>query len=514
MRKLTIIAALLAAGGIYTGFWYYSAQSLKKEINEFSTAHPSFFLKDEGITCKGFPFKVEAVIKNPLLGTKTSTTLKQISTEGTWTVGTSVFQRSYSSEIEGKTRIELSQGNSWTIAGNLRIEVPQSKKPIDISKLQSESPIELMKFVAEAEGSFHAKNLSLTCGSEKQPLFEVDSWIFTCEKVKAAPGYSEARQMNVDLQGYQVDQEKLAHLIYKQPELVAMIGKAQHRGKSDISCLMRFQCCPEKKESPFCFELEKMNYRGALIGDRGSVQGKIEINPLQSGDYSGVFSLRSMQEFSSQSHTYMLSDLRSLFQQWNTMGHFASYPPLGNLFVDHWDQAATLFPDYSSWGPIEMQIDLGFQVRNKHTQEEEWKVDLKNCLFKTAAHEIVLKGSKNFADPGAISFFELQIPHYHQFLQDLGDYYNRWRSVLTSTQTLSEQEMAPMTGKAVDRIASFLEQFSQTKGNDLHIVVKGSSLEGMTVGSVNTEVLSSEFQKLMVDMAEEMTPPSETQIRI
>jgi hypothetical protein len=512
MKKVTIIAALVAAaGGIYTGFWYYSAQSLKKGINELFAAHPTFFLKHEGISCKGFPFKVEAVIKKPLLGTKTPTSLKQISTEGTWTVGTSVFRTSYWSEIEGKTKLEPSEGKSWVLAGNLHVEVPRSKKPMNISKLQTESTTEWLKVVSEAEGSFHAKNLSLTCGNEKQPLFEVDNWMFTCKKVNAASGYSEARQMNVDLQGYQVDQKTLTGLIYHQVGLVPTVG--QSRGKSDLSGKMRFQCCPDEKASPISFELEKMSYRSAL-GDRGSVQGKFAIDDIQSNGNKGVFSLQVMQEVSSKAHTYMLSDLRSIFQQWNMMGHFASYPQWGNLFVDHWDQVATLFPDYSSWGPIEMQIDLGFQVRNRYTQEEEWKIDLKNCLFKTAAHEIVLKGSKNFADPGAVSFFELQIPHYHQFLQDLGDYYNRWQSVLTSTQTVSEQELAPVTGKAVDRIASFLELLSQPKGKDLRIVVEGSSWDDMTVGSLNTEVLSSEIQKLVVDIAEEIASPSEPQVKI
>ncbi|MBS0648121.1 MAG: hypothetical protein JSS10_02715 [Verrucomicrobia bacterium] len=514
MKKGTIIAAIVAAvGGIYTGFWFYSAQRLKKGIHEVSAAGPAFFLKHEGISCQGFPFKVEAVIKNPLLGTKNSTALKHISTEGTWTVGTTVFQRSYWSEIQGKTRLELSRGSSWTLAGHLRAEIPSSKKPLGISKLPSESPVELLKLVTQAEGSFCAKNLSLTCETEKQPLFEVDSWLFTCKKIKAAPGYSTGRQMNVDVQGYQVDQKALARLIYQQPELMPMLAQYQPRGKNNLSGQMRFQCCLEEKASPFCFELEKMNFQGAL-GDRGSAQGKFEINPIQSSDYSGIFTLRVMQEISSKAHAYMLSDLRSLFQQWHMMGYFASNPEWGNLFVDHWDQVSALIPDYSSWGPIEMQIDLGFQVREKGLPEEEWKIDLKNCLFKSAAHEIVLKGSKNFADPGALSFLELQIPRYHQFLQDLGDYYNRWQAVLTATQTVSEREMTPMTVKAVDRIASFLELFSQPKGKDLCILVEGSNEGDIRVGSLNTEVLASEFQKLMVDLAEEISPMSEPHIRI
>lgn len=509
MKKLTIIVALVAAGGVYKEYWNNLTENLKKAIHVSTGADSNFFLKYEEISCKGFPFKVEAVIKNPLLVTRTSTPLEQISTEGTWTIGTQVFRRILWWEIDGKTEVDPSQDDGWTLTGNVRVEFPPPKERIDTKKLQSESPIELLKLVSKAEGSFQAKNLSLTCGNDKQPLFEVDSWTFLCEKVKAAPGYTEARQINVDLKGYQVDQKALARLIYQQPELASMVG--QSRGKSDLSGKMRFQCCPDEKVSPISFELEKMSYRSEL-GDRGSAQGKCAISDVQSSGYKGEFSLQMMQEFSSQSHTYMLSNFRSLFQQWNMMGHFASCPQWGNLFVDHWDQVATLFPDYSSWRPIEMQIDLGFQVRKKGTPEEELKIDLKNCLFKTAAHEIVLKGSKNFADPGAISFFELQVPHYHQFLQDLGDYYNRWQSVLTSTQTVSEQEMAKVTGKAVDRIASFLELLSQPKGKDLHIIVEGSSWDDMTVGSLNTEVLSSEIQKLVVDVVEEMAPPTGVKI--
>jgi hypothetical protein len=517
MRKFTIITLFTAivASGIYTGFWYFSAYRLKKEITAFfATDHPEFFLKHEGIASKGFPFTVEAAIKNPLIGPRTSTNFSNnVSTEGTWTLGGTILRTKGWVEISGKTMIDFRKVHLGTLAGTMRIEIPQPTKSLEISKqLQAVLPSKWSYLSLEIllrNASLHAKNLSLICGSGDQPLFEVDNLMFNWEAMPGARSDSGALLLKLDIQGYEMHQKPLTKLLYSSQldpkQIDLLMENAKDYGKSNLSLQTRilYPSLDETKHFPLCVDVEKLTY-SSVHGDSGSIEGKLKIDNLQSDEFSGRFSMNSVQKTSSQSHDFAVSQYRSLAHQFHQMGYLAQFPKLENLVVNHWDQIATLIPDYSSLGSIEEQIDLGFHVRQQGKQDEDWNVDLKKYAAKTPVYEIALKAYVGFRDSNETSFFEVQIPNYQEFIQNLAGYYNRWQAVLTSTQTFSEMEMPPVNHKVVNRMSEFLSSLSQPgPSKDLHIVVQRGSSD-TNIGPFNFELFSSELEKFVVDVTAEM----------
>lgn len=518
MRKFTVIMliAALAASGIYTGLWYLSAYRLKQEISEFfATDHPAFFLKHEGIKSKGFPFKIEATIKNPLFGTRTSTSVSnKVSTEGNWTLGATILRTKGWMEIVGKTQIGLLDSHACALNGTLCIEVPQVNTCLETSKqLKTVFPDKWSKLMWEIflrNASLYAKKLSLSCGADDQPLLEVDNLRFNWEEIPGSASYSWARLMKLDMQGYEVHQKELARLLYSYSEDLKQMNlwteDVKEYGKSNLNMQARilYSTLEGKKISPFCIEVEKMTYSSDR-GDSGAIQGKFKIEAPQADAFSGLFSMNALHKGSSQSHDFAVSQYRSMAKKFQKLGYFAQYPKWENLIMNHWDQVAALIPDYSSLGSIETQIDLGFHVRREGAQDEDWSLDLKKCAIKTPAYEIAVKCCKGFRDSNEAAFFEVQIPHYQEFIQALAGYYNRWQAVLTSTQTLSEVEMPYVNEKVLHRMSEFCAALSQPgSSNDLHLVIRRKGSNDIAVGPFNAESFLSEFQKLIVDVTTEM----------
>jgi hypothetical protein len=521
MRKFTIITLIVAAlaSGAYTGFWFFTANHLKKEVAEFLTIDsPELLLKHEGIVCKGFPFTVEMAVKNPVITYKAGDAISnELSTDGNWIIGGTILGTRGWIEVSGKTTFETFEPHSLNckLGGTLRWEIPEPIKYLEMMRrFQKESADQMSEEIEKLfnDVSISGEELSFVWGSNDEPFITIDSLKSNWEKIQTTAPYSLGQQLKLDLQGYDIHQKQLAELlnVLNDPNSWAWwVQDKKGTGKNDLCLHLRMQMSTEENVFPFSIEVEKLTVSNGL--SHSSIKAKFELDHLQPQWYAGAFSFKCVQEISDQSHDYVVSCYQAVAKKFQELGYFAEYPKWENLFINHWDQVATLIPDYANLGSTETEIDLSFQTkREDENQVEDWSCDLKKCAIRTAACEIALKGYKGFRDSGEASFLEVQIPNYQKFIQSLASYYNRCQSVLTSTQTVSEMEMPPVNDKAVDRIATFLGSLSQSpkdRANDLHIVVQGNNAEDMIIGPLNSERFSSAFSQFIVDVTTEMYLP-------
>ena len=103
MKKFNLILFIFVAAlsGVYSGFWYISAQRLKDKVIEFFDDEKNNAYHG-GIACKGFPFNVEVVVKNPSFQEASG----KMATDGNWTIGTSIFCTKGWIEMSGRTMVD------------------------------------------------------------------------------------------------------------------------------------------------------------------------------------------------------------------------------------------------------------------------------------------------------------------------------------------------------------------------------------------------------------------------
>jgi hypothetical protein len=513
MKKITttLLTCITVIIGTYVGFWYLAANHLQKNIAEILAQNNQHFcMQHDGISLKGFPFAVEAIIKNPTFTNKASAGCwTRAATMGTVTVGTPLLNNKGWIEVSGNTIVNIigPLGETLTISGALRYETNQFK---EFKESLEQINIDLNMW--EINGfTFSAEKLAITADS--QPLIEVDHLKWECEKIQATAPYITARRFNFDTIGYLCHYKQWAKLDHSENRLAWNLCDMLS-SKTDSSLAVRVQLLHSKDEASSCsLDIEKWTTVNALCNY--AFQGKLEAENVISSNPRFSVSFNAKHIISDAFTKRFLPCLQELAKLWHDKGYFAESPELETLFTKHWDQVANYIAESAIYNPFETQVDVTCQSRkDAATQEElDWSCDLKKLAVKVGSYEIDFQGNKEFRDFPQSSLLKIRITNYQSLIQKLANSYNRLQSLLTSTQTFSQAEMPPINHSVIAHITNFFISLSQSTNdrlNDFQITVQGSNKNDIRVGGLNDQQLQAAFDQLTANITSAMYTQSTT----
>jgi hypothetical protein len=510
MKKFKWIAGIvvLVVMGGYTGFWFYSAGCLKEIVMDKCRDFP---LEHKGVTCKGFPFALEVEIIDPAISSKIAERSDgKVSTDGNWTIGTTILGSRGWFQIAGKTAIEVSDTKrvNFILSGKLRAECSQPIKSLKFSKHFEN----ILTNRSIGNFMFSAENLSIAAGEDIPPFFLADSWICSFDNILAASPYTFGRFVKIDWCGVEVQAKNLGPLLALSSlpkQDIWWLDLEDNSGKGDLSLHARI-LASVKGEDEFAIDLDvkKFDFKNAL--DSHKTTGQFVLNGDPSTGFDGIVCCHSASQYGSRSRHDVEPTYRALAQYYQKIGFFAKHPNWGNLFTNHWDQVAQLIPEYAPGCTSETHIDLSYQIPKKTADRPaNWSCDLKNFSLKMPPYEFAMQGYKGLEKSRKTDFLDIQLSNHEQAIQDLAQGYNRLQSVVISTQTLSAMEMPPVNGNAVKCITRFLESLSspsKDQPDNLRIVIQWKDPQDVRIGPFNLQTFNPAFGQFIVDFSQELFP--------
>ncbi len=510
MKKYITIAMIgvLVVVGAYTGFWYISAASLKNEIIGSLTE-----IKHDGIALRGFPLNIEVSIKNPNWVNEPA--LKKISTDGSWVIGLNILGTDGWFEMSGSTKIEaLTPGSApgsegVIMSGFLRYDIDQRKKWREQLK---KDPSILTQLKTLSRRAVVADKFAVTLISQNQPFLEADHISFKLSPGKEETPYSMASHIQLDMLGFSFYTERCAGLVLTYNNLAGLLSEAKHKTDYSLDAFMQYSK-PENDDIPISLEIKNLTSTNALYSS--AIQAKLEMGatqPCQPGGQphgSDLTIAYNAKYIPSEQLPEFSLDQQALISQYRAMGIFSRLPELEKLFTAHWDQVAAFLEGCTVRKPVETQLYVTCQFRNDPATGKlaDLSCDLQKFAIKMDPYEINLNGYKGFQGSSSPSFLDIRVTNYQQLTNGLAKAYNQLQQLLTSTQTVSENEMPPINGSVVSRVTDFIAALSAPdveNSCNLHIVVGEGSDKSLTIGPYGMSEFDTAFKQLAANISTEM----------
>lgn len=498
-KTIVIISVSLAmACGAYAGFWFFYSQNFKKEVAQILSER-QLTLTHDGICCKGFPWKLEAIVSNPTLKEEEYSA----STEGYWLIGTRILEKKSWMEVSGKTTIN----SNIVIDGTIHLNASNPKRNLRVFSLMTVTDSLLARLVLLRNISFSAEDLSIAYNGD-EPFFKLDQLSFDGSSDKDIEANPINGSIKLDLMGCEYIRNGLINLL---PALKKnkFLDEYFAFGKSDFSFHARTQFCPKNEDGlPYRIDIDKCY--GVNKYGTSDLSGMVEVSSFDQKGLSCKLVLNCEGSTTKAYHDLQVNVYKDLVEEMKAKGELKKYPKVEYLLTHHWDEIEALFPDYTTEQPVKSQFDLTFQTvkDGKNKKVEDWSCDLRKCHIQSASREFSLQGYAGFKNDTHEPFLDLKISDYKPIIQDLATYYNRWQSLLTSTGTVPAEEMPYVNATVVNRMTDFVRSFSiDEKPDDLHLTFKGKDMNEMLWTRVMLEM-----EQLVADITPELFPDKGNQL--
>lgn len=541
MKKLSgFIILIVVLALIYTGFWFYQANRVKKlvvyHLNEYAKPNEKGYqVKVDKVSVQGYPLSYEVKLLNPRYekvkeAPETEPSLK-VAVDGAIKIGTDILGRNYWVKQEGDINygpiVEDHGIKKYSAQGNLKLKVgvrhPQYFQAFlhpffGLPKVfYKENPTfqELMNELKMASYEDHDFRMYELDDHSKKQLLE-----FTKGRVQwqhEPTGKEEDKFVfNLDLKDFEAVENgrlllpHLKKLMDLNTDMTVDVPYILNSGKNNIA--LDFEAT-----LPQNFDLAKFfNYKNLNLELK-----KLEMDNLY-GHTVATFGV-NLKETEKDSRTFHLGlNTESLVTQKGSEAihrqfidslklKVAEQPsePENKVLLDLLkcceDSLQELIPNYTKLGKMKLNIDTDIKVKNISQNPSLDKILVNHLDAIAEPYGIKSHGTAEFANNRPQGKYEIEWINYKEMIHDAIAYYNRIHPIF---EKISESNHQPLAVGLIDptkekEIVDFFKSISNNPSNDdktITVTIDFTDISNIKIGHSSIEQVKEAWGKLIRDI--------------
>lgn len=549
MKKLGgFISLIVALVLVYTVFWFYQANHVKKivvyHLNEYAKADAKgYHVKVDEVSVQGYPLNYEVKLLNPKYEMaqdtpKAEQNLRAV-VDGAIKIGTDIFGRSYWVKQEGDINygpiVEGENVKKYSVHGNLRLKAdvvhPQYTQAFfhpfyGLPKVfYKEKPTfqELLNELKMASYEDHDFGLYEIDNSGKKQLLSFTKGLVQWKHDPLA-NEEEKFVFNLDLKDFEAAEDgkpllpHLKKLMELNTDMTVDVPYILSSGKNNIA--LDFNATLPQN---FDF-LKFFSYKNIDIVLRkfeienlfGHTSAKFDINLKEADKDSRNFHLGVNAESlitdkgSEALHRQFIDSLKL---------KVAAQPsdPENKVLLDLLkcceDRLQDIIPNYSKLGKMQFVFDTDVRVKNIAQETALDKVIVNHLDALAQPYGVKSHGLIEISDNKPQGRYEIKWINYKEMIQDAVAYYNRIHPIV---EKFSEDNQ-PLAIGLIDapkekEIIDFFKSISDNPSNDdktITITINFTDMNNIKVGQNSLEQVRDAWNKLIADIMKVEPKPAE-----
>lgn len=540
MKKFSgLITAIIILAILYTGFWFYQAERLKKIVNyhvqEYAKPNAEgYHVKVEDVSVHGYPFSYEVALKNPRyekVSDSQQPAPAKMAVEGAIKIGTDILGKSYWIKQEGDITYKpqtKEDSKKYVVKGNMDLSVdvahPQFSKSIlhpffglpKVFYQESLSFQELLNELKMARYTDHDFAIYETDGNSAKELLRFSNGFVQWSH--APRGTEDERfAFSIDLKDFEAAEQgapllpHLKKLMDMNTDLAIDIPYILGSGKNNIS--MDFEAIlPQNFQVGKFFKYDNLNIalkNFQMDNLYGNTSLHFDLGLREREEDSRILHLslngesRITEKGSEAIHSQFL---RGLKQQVASNSSDPESKVLAELLQCCQENLKDLVPNYDKLGDMQFNFNTDVKVNNISKNPTVEKITLHNLDAVADPYAIKSHGLAEFPNDQPRGTFEINWINFREMIHDAVAYYNRIRPIFEKFSQANKQQplmidtISPLKEREIIDFFKSISNDPTTEDSTITITIDFTNMADLKIGHNSAAQVKEAWSKLVSDL--------------